>query len=1131
MPDNVDRPIFYDPTRHRLNYYRWITGFTFLVLTVAFVATFFGIAKKNQLPDLSLTKPSPVYRSQSNKPIVKINTPTTAKINPALPSTTSQIIAKNIPLENASPVNYNPKLLGFYVNWDDTSLTSLKENIGNIDELTPEWLHLSDANGGILIDDPARQKETLDFISKSRPDLPIVPLINNFDPDISDWNSDKLKGMLSSKENRAKNIQNLLDFVKNNNFAGISIDYESIPSKSQPNFIAFMQELYASFHPLGLEVTVSIPLDDSDFDIKAIAEASDFVILMAYDEHWSDSLAGPIASQEWFNRALSERLTSVRSSKIIVALGNYGYDWEENQTSGTTYSFQDAIRTAKESEGKIALDPTSLNEKFSYYDEKNIPHQVFFLDAVTAFNQIASTKKYNVGGYALWRMGSEDPSLWSVFNARQNLNADVTNHLQSLKYGYDVDYEGEGEILKVTDTPSEGKRTLTYDNQSGLITKAEMSDFPSPYVISRWGGNDKKKIALTFDDGPDSFYTPALLKTLDKYNVKATFFVIGMNALQNQGLLRQMMATGNEIGSHTFTHPNIATISDNELQLELNSTESLFASTLGRHTLLFRPPYAEDIEPETPDQVKPISSVSHLGYYIVSMHIDPKDWSSPGVDNIVNSVVSSAVSGEGNIVLLHDSGGDRSQTVAALPRIIEELQKRDFQFVKVSDLIGVSSEAIMPKVTGTEVAVSDLSHLAFAFVNWAFYFFQTAFAIGIFLGIARFLFIAVLAIEQKIRLRQKSFALSHFLPTVSVIVPAYNEAKVIIKTVKSILKSDYPNLDIIIVDDGSTDETYQITLAAFQQERKVKVFTKLNEGKAAALNFGIEKTRAEIIVALDADTIFLPDTISKLVRHFKNPKVGAVAGNAKVGNRLNLLTRWQALEYIISQNLDRRAFQVMNCITVVPGSVGAWRRKVVLDANGFSSETLAEDADLTFWVIRFGYKIIYDEEAIAFTEAPDTIKGFIKQRFRWMYGTLQTAWKHKAAVNCRGCRALGFFAIPNIFIFQVLFPLISPFMDLTIILSALWVFWQKYHHPLDYSAFFAFEKLFYFYLFFLLIDFLTSSVAFILERKEDWKLLFWIFLQRLFYRQLMYYVSIKVVLAAIKGKLVAWGNLERKATV
>lgn len=1136
MSKQSKSPIFYDPTEHRWYYYKRGVALVSVILSVAFLAALFSIAQKENFPALSLTSPAPVYH---NRPVVSqqntnLQTPvkSTPKNTNAIQGQGGKFPPKPVSPQNASPAGYKPKLIGFYVDWDDTSFTSLKSNYADLDELVPEWLHLSDKDGSIVIDDQNRQNETLDFLAKNRSNLPIVPLINNYDSKLQNWNGDRLKRMLANPDARTRNVDNILNFVQNNKFAGVSIDYESIPPESQGNFIAFMIELYGKFHPLGLEVQVNVPLEDPTFDVKALADSSDFLILMAYDENSPGDQAGPVASQNWFVSAMDKRFAELPSDKYIVALGNYGYDWKKGKISAATYTFQDAVRVAKESQGVITLDSNSLNETYGYYDDKNDQHTVFFLDAVSAFNEIGSINKYKLGGYALWRLGSEDPSIWKVFKARQDLNRDVSAQLQLLNYGYDVDYEGEGEILKVTQTPKEGHRTLEFDDKQGLITKAEIQDFPSPYVITRWGASDKKKIALTFDDGPDPVYTPQILKIFDQYKVKGTFFIIGVNATQNQKIIKQIVSAGHEIGSHTFTHPNISTESDSEIKFELNSVESLLASTIGRHTLMFRPPYAEDIEPETPDQVKPLVLVDQLGYYTVSMHIDPTDWNKPGVDNIVNSVISSAEAGDGNIVLLHDGGGDRSQTIVALPRIIEGLQSKGYQMVTVSDLIGVSQDAIMPKVTGSELVVSDVSRIAFVFTNWAFYLLSIAFTVGIFLGVARFLFIAVLAVEQKIRSRHAGYlTLEEYHPRVSVLIPAYNEEKVILRTIKSILKSDYPYYDIIVIDDGSQDATYEKVHNEFNNNTKVRIYTKPNGGKSNALNFGIEKTKAEIVVTLDADTIFRPDTISKLARHFDNPKVGAVAGNAKVGNRINLLTYWQALEYITSQNLDRRAFHLMNCITVVPGSVGAWRREAMIKAGGFSDRTLAEDADLTFFIIRLGYKVNYDEEAIGYTEAPDTVKGFIKQRFRWMYGTLQTAWKHKEAVNCPGCRALGFFAIPNIFVFQVIFPLISPFMDLTILTSLVWVFWQKYHHPLDYSATFAFKKLFYFYLFFLLVDFITSAIAFVLERKEDWSLLFWMFLQRFFYRQLMYYVAIKVTAAVIKGRMVRWGNLERKATV
>ncbi len=267
------------------------------------------------------------------------------------------------------------------------------------------------------------------------------------------------------------------------------------------------------------------------------------------------------------------------------------------------------------------------------------------------------------------------------------------------------------------------------------------------------------------------------------------------------------------------------------------------------------------------------------------------------------------------------------------------------------------------------------------------------------------------------------------------------------------------------------------------------------------------------------------------MRHFENSRIGAIAGNAKVGNRINILTYWQALEYITNQNLDRRAFSLLNCITVVPGSVGAWRKKAILEAGGFQDRTLAEDSDLTFFIIRNGYKVAYEDSAIAFTEAPDTVRNFIKQRFRWMYGTFQSAWLHKRALLEKKSRFLGIIGIPNIFIFQVIFPLLSPIVDAALVFALLWIGWQKYQHPLDFNAMHSFQRVFVFYALFLIVDFLTSSIAFFLEKKEDWSLLFWIFPQRFFYRQLMYFVAIKVFIGVLRGKLVDWGKFERKASV
>jgi cellulose synthase/poly-beta-1,6-N-acetylglucosamine synthase-like glycosyltransferase/peptidoglycan/xylan/chitin deacetylase (PgdA/CDA1 family)/spore germination protein YaaH len=1130
--------IFFDQTKQRWRYAKFSLFALSFVLLIFFGTMFFSMLRQPVFPNANLPIPNSSLRSAP--PSVSTNTNLQNAAASTIPLINNQrsvvppSILKTTPFAStASKTTPQSKMIGFYVNWDDTSFSSLQNNINTLDELIPEWLHLGDENGNISVDDQAIQDKTLNYISKNRSNLPIAPLINNFDQSTQDWNSQMLDKMLNNPDARAQTIQNILDFVTKNKFAGISIDFESVPDTDQPMLAEFMKELYAKFHPMGLEVTQNIPLNDPAFDLKTLSQNSDYLILMAYDEYSVGSdIAGPLASQKWFVDSMNIRLNELPAEKYIVALGNYGYDWDSNTTNGQTYTFQDSILSAKDAGSQIVLNQNSLNPTYNYFDG-DVLHHVWFLDATTVFNEISALKNVSVHGYALWRMGSEDPSVWNVFSGRNDLNTDTAKSLLSLGYGYDIDYEGHGEILRVTGTPAKGARDLTFDQRTGLITKETITKYPSSYTIYRWGSSDPKKIALTFDDGPDPAYTPRILSILKQYNAKATFFIVGANGTKNQSLLEQTAVDGNEIGNHTFTHPNITNVSDSQFSFELNSTESLLASATGRHTLLFRPPYAEDVEPVTPEEIRSVLFATNKGYYTVGMHIDPSDWSSPGVDEIVNRVIDGAIGGNGNIVLLHDGGGDRSQTIAALPKIIEGLRAKGFDIVTISELMGVAQDSVMPPVSSDARVMSKISEGGFLATDWGTSFLYNFFIIGIILGILRFFFIAILAIAQKIRRHFEKFPdyIDKFKPSVAVIIPAFNEEKVIRRTVDAVLRSNYSNFEIILVDDGSMDSTLNVMQYFFSENPKVRIYSKSNAGKWSALNFGIEKTRAQVLVTLDADTIFRSSTIEKLIPYFSDLRVGAVAGNTKVGNRHNTLTRWQALEYITSQNLDRRAFDVMNCITVVPGSVGAWRRKAVLEAGGFSDRTLAEDADLTLSIIRLGYKVTYQERAVAYTEAPETIKDFLRQRFRWMLGTLQAAWKHADALFRPRYGALGIIALPNIFVFQIIFTLISPLMDLTILGSLTWALWQSAHHPVDYSAFFAVQKLVKYYLFFLAVDFLTSATAFALEKNEDWKLLFWLVPQRFFYRQLMYFVAFKVFFSALKGKIVGWGKLHRRATV
>jgi cellulose synthase/poly-beta-1,6-N-acetylglucosamine synthase-like glycosyltransferase/peptidoglycan/xylan/chitin deacetylase (PgdA/CDA1 family)/spore germination protein YaaH len=1023
-----------------------------------------------------------------------------------------------------------PLAVGFYVNWDDSSYASLKQNVSQLDWVVPEWVRLQDGQDPLALDIDRR---ALDLIRRERPGLPVLPLVQNYRNE--QWDGDLLARAVADDAARQKLVASLAQFVERNGFAGLCIDFEEVPSESQPNLLLFMEGLRASFRPRGWTVAQAVPFDNPDWDYRAYARAADYLMLMAYDQHWATGSPGPVAARDWFEQTLGLRMRELDPARTIICIGNYGYDWSNRSGEATELTFQEAVLSARDSEARIKFDPASHNPRFDYDEEDGSHHAVWFLDAVTAYNQMRYARAFGPAGFALWRLGSEDPSLWGVFGSSKGADASPDG-LRLIRYGYDIDFEGTGEILQVAAEPQDGERDVKVD-ASGLIVNEDFVTTPSGYVIRR-AGDRPGLVALTFDDGPDAEWTPRVLDILRREQVPATFFIIGQNGQQNPDLVRRIVADGHDIGNHTFTHPNLGEIPGRLTDLELNATERLVEALTGRSTTLFRPPYFGDAEPTTPDEVEPVVRAERLGYITVGLHVDPDDWARPGAGEIVRRTVegitdeSADEDQRGQVVLLHDGGGDRAQTVEALPEIIRQLRARGYRFVTVSELAGLSQQQTMPPVPEQSGLFARADAVSFYVISLTGWLIRLLFIAGIVLGLGRLVIVGGLALLQwwRSRRRETKAVDEECRPLVSVIVPAYNEEKVIAKTVESLLKSDYEPFEIIVVDDGSPDRTSEVIRERFGGDPRARLYTKENGGKAEALNYGLRRARGEIIVALDADTVFPPETLAALARPFQDPRVGAVAGNAKVGNRINLVTRWQALEYVTSQNLDRRAFALLNCITVVPGAVGAWRRELLERAGGFSSDTLAEDQDLTLRVRRLGYKVDYEEEAVAWTEAPDTFRGLLKQRFRWSFGTLQCMWKHRGALFRPRYGALGLVAMPNVWLFQILFPLVSPVMDLAFVWTMAQALLERLEHPAEQALSNPKQVLFY-YALFLAVDWLAAAFGFLLEKREQRGLLWRLLLQRFGYRQLMYVVMIKSVVAAARGTLVGWGKLERKATV
>jgi cellulose synthase/poly-beta-1,6-N-acetylglucosamine synthase-like glycosyltransferase/peptidoglycan/xylan/chitin deacetylase (PgdA/CDA1 family)/spore germination protein YaaH len=1165
----MNKQVFYDPQRKRWKRLRRVFDVLALLGLIVGVVFVIGLLRMKPLPELLLQVPKRNFRALSSPPIPVVKPG--QKLRRSAHRKTD-LKPSDVQLNSGEGLR-----AAYYVEDDPASYSSLKQHIKQIDLLFPEWLHVVTPDGSLtsytldnrpypVIDASGvhgvdRENKVARLIALTHEDTEIFPLVNNYDPVKGGFQS-SVGDFLSNPQARANFVSQIHHFLASNpSYRGLSLDLEEIPTEAQPGFIALITALYQDLHPRNLRLYVNAPVGDDDFDLKAISDNSDGILLMNYDQHQTESEPGPIAAQDWFIDNLKSALKVVPKDKIICSIGSYGYDWTTTLPSpvrrghkpppikvlhSENLSTQDAWQAAADSESQVELDDDSLNAHFAYDDEDaHVRHQVWFLDAVTVLNEMRAARALGIQTYALWRLGSEDNSLWNIWDSP--LKADPVKDLAKVEPGYDVDTEGEGDILHVTRKPQDGHRMVTVDDDTSIpaeyrtVTQESMLSYPLSYTVEQYG-YQAKKVALSFDDGPDPDWTPRILDILKKFHAPATFFMIGEVAESNVGIMQRAYREGHEIGNHTFTHPDISEISNTQVDLQLNLTERLFASKLGVQPLYFRPPYSIDQEPDTNDQAAPVARIQGLGYVIVGNKIDTNDWDEhprKTPQEITDSVFQQIADmkarpwARGSIILLHDGGGDRSATVAALPVLIQALRAKGYEIVPVSELMGKTRAEVMPALTPKQRWQARVDSVAFFLFGFFTHSVVYLFFVGDVLMSARLIIIGLCALIDRLR-KRKNYATPDYAPRVAVLIPAYNEEKVIVRTIRSVMMSNYKNLRIIVIDDGSSDRTFEAARDAYPKDiasGRLTVLRKPNGGKADALNYALERMDEEIYIGIDADGVIAHDAISNLVPHFANPKIGAVAGNAKVGNRVNLWTRWQALEYITSQNFERRALDLFDVVVVVPGAIGAWRTAPVKAGGGYHSNTVAEDADLTMNLLEQGYSVIYEDRALAFTEAPVNADGLMRQRFRWSFGILQALFKHRGAFSKN--KAMGFFALPNILVFQILLPLVSPLIDLMFVAGVLHYFADKHFHP-ETASTASFYKLLAFFAAFLLIDFVASALAFALERKHpasrgDVWLLFHIWIQRFTYRQVFSVVLFKTIKRAIDGKPFNWDKLDRTA--
>ncbi|MBX4192427.1 glycosyltransferase, partial [Candidatus Parcubacteria bacterium] len=585
---------------------------------------------------------------------------------------------------------------------------------------------------------------------------------------------------------------------------------------------------------------------------------------------------------------------------------------------------------------------------------------------------------------------------------------------------------------------------------------------------------------------------------------------IGEHVVQYPEIAKKIADDGFDIGNHTFTHSYNVHDSPSRLSVELGATSRVLERVTGERTRYYRPPYllSVGIDPAPNPWIDAIPQDSWtlaLGYLPIGSDIDTHDWDAKTPDEIVQHF-NEQLASDRHIVLMHDTPG----TADALKIILPSLLEQGYTFASLEELF------VPPEQAGT-LAPLKITQPPIEPIESGYIYFLSNLGRGlVLLGGVALSFIVVRLLLIAVLLHKKNKELPPRLkkyPFVSILIPAYNEEENIESTVRSILQNSYPRREIIVIDDGSTDNTGAIVkkiIAGFP-ESVIRLIQLKNGGKANALTAGMRKAQGEILVILDADAVLSEGALHAFVRHFGDPRVGAVAGKVYPAVLNGFLSKFQALEYAVGQNLEKRAFSALGVVGVVPGPAGAWRKDAILKAGGFPTDTLVEDQDMTLTLMRQGWRIAYEPEAIAYTETPPNVSTFLKQRFRWVYGGIQCFWKHLDVIWEQPRSPMSTIIIPHTFIFGILLPLTYPIVDSVLIFSLIFGVWREVLVPV---------------LLFTAVDCVYALWGLRGEPNKR-QLLIMVPLLRLVYRQLLYYTVLRGLVRAIEGTGAAWNKFEK----
>ncbi|MFN3824626.1 MAG: glycosyltransferase [Pseudorhodobacter sp.] len=992
---------------------------------------------------------------------------------------------------------------------------SFVDNCAAVDVLVPDWFEIGGAAPG------------LSAISLD-PDLivALAPIFNSdgaaplLFPAVSLTYKAGRGGLLDrlgAADFRAELVAEIGVAMAKVNAAGLCLKLDLPLTANLAGVEAFLADLNRALRLSGSQLCTILTAESDLWQRPGIVAASDYVIVKMFGTPWIGSAPRPLSPDNRFLETATRIAGSVGPEKFVPALGLMAVDWISGQTRPEIISFSEAMVRIDAAGAKVEFSEKARNSYSRFVDKDGLRHQIWFLDAASAYNGLIDLQGMGVTQVGLSDLGQEDPAVWAVLAGFEDDPRDLVQRLHRTSLSDRVHFKGQGSFYQWLTPPRTGQRTIRKDPDSGKIVDQNWTVLPQPAVMQKFGRGNGVQVALTFDDGPSPDATAEILDALKEVDAPASFFVVGNAVLKYPELVRRMVREGHLVGTHTFTHPNLGKIEPWRMQVELSATNRLVAGITGHDMRVFRPPYVRGDGPFDSREARMFATVAERGYVVAGSDIAPPDWDGISAKQIIDRVISDLDLGFGNVIVLHDGRSTGMHTAEAVGPLVKALRERGYQIVPLAEILGTTTATLMP---ATKVSLSGFDTVSFGAIMGLSQLMYWVFWLVLIAGLSRSLIYLVLAHRRE----TPSISRLRALPSVTIVIPAFNESRVILSSIRTALASTYPDLRVIVVDDGSTDDTLELARAAYGDHPAVTILTQPNQGKWMALNAAYEAMDSEIAVCMDADTEIAPDAVFYLVQPFVDSRVGAVAGTILVGNKRNILTRMQALEYFTTQNIGRRAQDHINGIIVVPGALGAWRVEAVRDIGMLSNETLTEDTDLTMWMLRNGYTIAYAERATGRTEVPADVRSLLKQRLRWNTGILQALWKHKRIF--RESPSLRLISLADLTIFGYVLPFLAPLVDViffTLLFGAIADLVSGQVPDLSNTS----RAMMLGYILLPLADLVMILAAFRFDRRESTRLI-WVWpLQNLFYRQLIYVSALRAVISAISGRLTNWDKLTR----